>query len=543
MTTLGKIPLILASTLFLAACGGSSSSSEQPPLSVDALSDLSLPSTHFGNRKIQFSGELDSTFDTDKFNLSLTHNGNTVDIVLVENTISSELELSNNKNVFILTISNNSETLIREFSVDYPFVSLETFQSADVVIGQQDFSSIQEGITASTFNSPYGNAFSFNNFLYLPDYSNDRILGFNAIPSESGAAADFVIGQEDFTSNLSDGESGTTGLTSLGGPQNMQVVDDTFYLITYNSNRIIASHDIPTTTGQLIPSFVIGQADSISTDSDCTASSLYDPESFIIADNKLIVTDTDNNRVLIWSTLPAVSGVEADIVLGFENFTCDDSESDENAINELSTADAALPEPVVEVEPLSLSTPSGVWSDGKTLLVADSDNSRLLIWNTFPTTNNAQPDLELGRELLTGNTIAIESSLEDDSNSASDATTPEFTQLDDPYHLHSNGNQLFLTDNDNHRLLIWNSIPTASDQQPDVILGQSNFTNTEDNDDNQDGEPDKVIIMTEEDGEREQEVASSRTLSSPTGAYTTGNQLIVTDGGNNRFLIFNDVTK
>ena len=376
------------------------------------------------------------------------------------------------------------------------------------------------------------------------------MLGFNTIPETNGVAADFVIGQEYFTSSNTDGD----GLVSLGGPQNMQVVGDQFYILAYDSNRIIVSDTIPTETGQLIPSFVIGQEDSTSTDSSCTANSLNSPESFIIANNKLIVTDNSNNRILIWNSLPTASGVEADVVIGHNNFTCHNAEEEMLITAEPISIQSLDVEDTVEEDDLSLSSPSGVWSDGKMLSVADSDNNRVLLWHTFPATNNAKPDLILGADLLTGTTITettvepevpviAEVSATAQATTVTEATVEieELTQLDNPYHLHSNGNQLFLSDNSNHRLLIWNSLPTTSNQQPDVILGQSNFFNTANNDGNQDGVTDKLFTATEEEIS-EQDVASSRTLSNPRGAYTIGDQLIVTDGGNNRFLIFNGTT-
>ena len=35
----------------------------------------------------------------------------------------------------------------------------------------------------------------------------------------------------------------------------------------------------------------------------------------------------------------------------------------------------------------TLASPTGVWSDGTRLVVADKSNNRVLIWNSFPTTN------------------------------------------------------------------------------------------------------------------------------------------------------------
>jgi len=76
-----------------------------------------------------------------------------------------------------------------------------------VVVGQTDFTSgdANQGGTApaaNTINAPYGNPGANNGVLYLPDYGNERLLGYNAIPSVNNMNADFVLGQVDFTSDV-----------------------------------------------------------------------------------------------------------------------------------------------------------------------------------------------------------------------------------------------------------------------------------------------------------------------------------------------------
>ena len=41
--------------------------------------------------------------------------------------------------------------------------------------------------------------------------------------------------------------------------------------------------------------------------------------------------------------------------------------------------------------------PQGVWIANNKLYVADTQNYRVLIWNSFPTTNNQAPDVVLGQ--------------------------------------------------------------------------------------------------------------------------------------------------
>ncbi len=41
--------------------------------------------------------------------------------------------------------------------------------------------------------------------------------------------------------------------------------------------------------------------------------------------------------------------------------------------------------------------PQGVWIQGSKLFVADTQNNRVLIWNTIPTQNNQPADVVLGQ--------------------------------------------------------------------------------------------------------------------------------------------------
>lgn len=79
-----------------------------------------------------------------------------------------------------------------------PFVNLRTGQAASIVIGQDDFVSAGEAIANKYFGSPYGNPLIVDGVLYLPDYGESRVLGYLTVPTENGAAADFVLGKVDF---------------------------------------------------------------------------------------------------------------------------------------------------------------------------------------------------------------------------------------------------------------------------------------------------------------------------------------------------------
>ena len=85
---------------------------------------------------------------------------------------------------------------------------------------------------------------------------------------------------------------------------------------------------------------------------------------------KLAVTDRFNNRVLIWNTIPNMK-TPADLVLGQQNFVTQEAGSGLNQFD--------FPAQLV------------ITPDNK-LLVADSNNDRILVWTSFPTTSGEPAD-------------------------------------------------------------------------------------------------------------------------------------------------------
>ena len=55
----------------------------------------------------------------------------------------------------------------------------------------------------------------------------------------------------------------------------------------------------------------------------------------------------------------------------------------------------------VAVNQTSLRAPQGVWIQNGKIFVADTQNNRVMIWNTFPTKNNQPADLVLGQPNFT----------------------------------------------------------------------------------------------------------------------------------------------
>ncbi len=362
---------------------------------------------------------------------------------------------------------------------------LVDFQHADLIIGQEDYSSNSvAAVGSNNFQLPFGSVTRFKDQFYFPDSGRHRVLGFSSFPKQFGSPADLVLGQDD----LSSASSGTSA-TKLFIPSSILATEDKFFVSDSGNDRILIFSQLPLNS-ESSAAVVVGKSnmDLGSEPNVCTGSSISTTEGFTVAGNKLIVSDSERHRVLIWNQIPTSNGQPADLVLGQPNFTtC-----------ELSSSPSSQ----------SLNWPGGVWSDGKKLIVADAENNRILIWNDFPTVNQAAADIVIGQNSMTSTagSAAISFSL--------------------PLAIASNGKQFYVADFRNHRVLVWNDIPKDSETGPNVVLGQSNLVNVAPNDLNQDSIDDGV--------------ASAKTFHRPSGLYLDSERLIVTDNRNHRFMVFSN---
>ena len=153
------------------------------------------------------------------------------------------------------------------------------------------------------------------------------------------------------------------------------------------------------------------------------ATSLNHPASGASDGTHLAVADRFNNRVLIFNSLPS-GQAEPDVVVGQKDFITNTPGTE---LNQLNWPGA------VEITP-----------DGK-LLIADTENGRILIFNSIPTSNDTSADYELDLAALTGSYDAW------------------------PWGVWSDGKSLVVTDTRIGNILTWNNFPSDSSAKPDSI--------------------------------------------------------------------------
>ena len=141
-----------------------------------------------------------------------------------------------------------------------------------------------------------------------------------------------------------------------------------------------------------------------------------------------ILADRFNNRILIWNNLPS-DNTAPDIVLGQKDFTSN------NPGENLDT----------------LNWPVAVATDGKHIIVADTYNDRLLIWNNFPTTNGQPADIEI-------------------KNAGRGQDVDPKRTMGWPWAVWTDGEKLIATATGSAKVLIWDTFPTKNNQPADISI-------------------------------------------------------------------------
>jgi hypothetical protein len=237
---------------------------------------------------------------------------------------------------------------------------------------------------------------------------------------------------------------------------------------------------------------LIGQADfsreGRNAKRDVGPDTLNFPTGVAAADGILAVADAWNHRVLIWNGFPTISNRPADVVLGQSDFA-----------SGLANRGGATPGRD------TLNWCYGVAICEGRLIVCDTGNRRVLVWNDIPRTNGAPADLVLGqRDFVTR-----------DDNAGIDVCAIGMRW---PHGIACHDGTLAISDAGNNRVMVWRHFPTVSGTPCDFVLGQDDFVGVDHN--------------------RSAYDPSSSAMSMPYGLVVWGDQLVVCDTANSRLLGF-----
>ena len=280
----------------------------------------------------------------------------------------------------------------------------------------------------------------------------------------NGQAARLVIGQPTFTR-----QAPVSSRETIGGSAGIAVVGNRLYIADGNevgatplNNRLLIYNDLSSFlyrpdeelpqpgTGLPDDNFCpvcVGLPDTVLGQTDFDSIGPGRPTGFqnvtaVHSDGTtLAVADTDNNRVLIWRTIPTVNGTLPDVVVGQPDF------------------EDGFPRTTAT----GMRGPQGVWIDSGRLFVADTLNGRVLIFNSIPSSSGASADIVLGQP-------DFETRPEPDltqSNIEISAST-----MLDPVSVTVTNGQMFVTDLGFSRVTIFFSVPTSNFFPADVVIGQ-----------------------------------------------------------------------
>ena len=215
------------------------------------------------------------------------------------------------------------------------------------------------------------------------------------------------------------GFNNTGGADKLNHPVSISANYGKLAVTDRFNNRVLIWNTIPSSNTP--PDLVLGQANFTTHNSGTGLNNMDFPGQVVITpDGKVLVADSDNNRVLVWTSFPASSGQSADYAL-----------------------------PLTTYVNLGDSWPWGVWSDGTKVVVTATVAKAVLFWNAFPGPSTS-PDV-----VLTSSQVGTPRSILSDGN---------YVMLGD-----ENANGPCVGSNGTRSTHVWTSWPTSS-RDPDACI-------------------------------------------------------------------------
>jgi DNA-binding beta-propeller fold protein YncE len=354
----------------------------------------------------------------------------------------------------LLFVSQGTARRVTVFNV----ASITDGEDAVNVLGQADFtSSVSAQQTSTGLNQPRGIAYdSDNQRLFVGQQSGRRVSVFNLADGlTDNEAAVNVLGQVDFTTNTSTasqiGHAAVWGVTYDSVHQRLFVNND-----QSTGNRILVYNVSSITDGENATN-VLGQANFTATTIATTQSGVNLPlwTTYDSTNDKLFVSDSTNNRILIFDTASITDG--------------------ENAVDAMGQYDQTsftTPVPVYtksgandSPNRFGFNQPQYMALDTvhHRMFVSDTTNKRVLVYdlasdNTF---DDKVADYVLGQPNFYSNSAAL---------TASGMTSPVGLIYD------SVNDRLFVADSSYHRITVYDVSSITNGESAVNVIGQTVFT-------------------------------------------------------------------
>lgn len=447
--------------------------------------------------------------------------------------------------------TGNNRVLVHTLRSDNTFIDYQ----AEYVIGQNNFSSVASNkggsaLSSSSLSSPSAVAVDESDgTLYIADTGNNRVLVFSTVGANNPDAS-YVIGANEFTLNNATGVVSParmyspSGIALYGSGASLKI-----YIADKDFNRVL-QFDRITSNGQSAVR-VLGQSNFITSGTGLSQSTFANPTDVATGhDGKLYVVDSANNRVMVWADAITENGQAASMVLGQAWFYSNNSGTSSSSINRPQSvsidgsgavylsdtgnnrvmiwtspislsnqrADVVLGQAGMNTStrgagPVLLSSPGAVAVKGQYIYVADTLNHRVTVYNKESA--SGQSAVAVIGQLTDDGVVDFYGNVENNPQ-ASGMHRPGGVAID------TAGHRLFVGDSMNNRVLIYNlnAANELIDTTADAVLGQDSFSV---NAVNRGGSP------------------SAHTLNNPSDVFfdSVSRRLYIADTGNNRVLIFN----
>jgi sugar lactone lactonase YvrE len=315
--------------------------------------------------------------------------------------------------------------------------TLSNLAEAEAVLGQPDFNNVTGSAAQNRMYGPFGLAMDANGRLWVADAYNNRVLRFdNAASKATGANADGVLGQANFTDNASSATQ-----NGMAVPYGLAVEGERLWVVDTYNNRVLRFENAASKPNGANADGVLGQLDFTSSASAVSQAGFETPLALALDGGRLWVADSGNNRVLRFNNAASKNnGDNADGVLGQTDFTSN--------VNGLG--------------PARFSDPRGLYVEGGRLWVADTNNNRVLRFeNAAGKINGGQAEGVLGQTGFT-----------------SDAAAHTQSGLSGPRGVSGDGSgRLWAADTNNNRVLRFDAaVLKANGGAADGLLGQPDYT-------------------------------------------------------------------
>lgn len=308
------------------------------------------------------------------------------------------------------------------------YSGINAFQNGDLaeaVLGQVNFTNNGAAVAQNRMNSPTGIFLGPTGVLWVTDWGNNRVLKFNnAVTLGSGANANGVLGQTNFTNN-----GGGTAQNRTSRPiACFEENDGTLWVADQGNDRVLRFDNAVAKANGANADGVLGKNNFTTLGDQTTQNGLANPTGVSVNDaGRLYVSDQFNDRIIWWDNAKVqANGANANGQLGQPNFT--------TGTTGLSRFEMSSPR-MVTVTP-----------DNKFLAVADDDNNRILIYINPNTSGEINADFVFGQTTFTTNAA------NNGGLSAASISNPRGVFL---YQTTAFENYLFVSDRGNNRTKVY----------------------------------------------------------------------------------------